>query len=227
MKIILHTFLLTLISLAINAQCDNYSLKQEVLMTQNIALVKGQKIIGDSVIVEVFKKWKGDSIDKFVKFKLEDPASKYFRIDTGKNYMLFWFNKMSIDRCSRSSEFKFSHFEYELDELLSNYKVKNVLAYDSVQYNKRNKFISYKEGLEYDLQKGKYAFYDVDIGKVVPFNDLPKELSYITPRRFYVVDKNVETAITKYDVVFAVILENKELILSKELKKRALQACFK
>ncbi len=141
--------------------------------------------------------------------------------------MLFWFNKMSIDRCSRSSEFKFSHFEYELDELLSNYKVKNVLAYDSVQYNKRNKFISYKEGLEYDLQKGKYAFYDVDIGKVVPFNDLPKELSYITPRRFYVVDKNVETAITKYDVVFAVILENKELILSKELKKRALQACFK
>ena len=227
MKIILHTFLLTLLSSAINAQCDNYSLKQEVLMTQNIALVKGRNIIGDSVVVEVVKKWKGDSIGKFVKFKLEDPASKYFRVDTGKIYMLFWFNGMSVDRCSRSSEYKFAHFEYELDELLSNYKVKNALIYDSVQYYKRNKFISYKEGLEYDIQNGKYAFYDVNIGKVVPFNNLPKELSYINPRRFYVIDRNVETAITKYDVVFAVLVAQKELILSKDLKKRAIQACFK
>ena len=227
MKIVFCTFIFTLLSLAISAQCEDYSLKQEILMTQNIALVKGQKIIGDSVVVEVVKKWKGDSIGKFVKLKLEDPASKYFRVDTGKNYMLFWYNKMSIDRCSRSSEFKFSHFEYELDELLSDYKVKNIPVYDSVQYNKRNKFISFKEELEYDIQKGKYAFYDVNLGKVVPFKNLPKELSHINPRRFYVVDKNVETAITKYDVVFAVLLDSKELIITKELKKRALQACFK
>lgn len=227
MKTIFFIFFTTILNTNINAQCDDYTLKQEIVMTQNIALVRGNKIIGDSVEVEILKKWKGDSIEELVKFKLENVVSKYFRVDTGKNYMLFWYNNTAIDRCSRSSEYKLAHFERELDELLPAYKVGNSSLYDSIQYKKRNKFMSYKEGLEYNIQKGKYAFYDVELGKVVPFKDLPKELSCFNPRRFYVIDKNVETAITKYDVVFAVAVSNKELIISKDLKKRALQACFK
>jgi hypothetical protein len=227
MKTIFFVFLVTILSIKINAQCDDYSLKQESVMTQNIALVKGGAIIGDSVVVEILKKWKGDSIHKYVKFKLENAVSKYFRVDTGKNYMLFWYNGMAIDRCSRSSEFKLVHFEEELDDLLPLNKVQNSSLYDSIKYNRRNKFISYKEGVEYNIQKGKYAFYDMELGKVVPFKSLPKELSSYYPRRFYFIDKNVETAVKTYDAVFAVLIANKELIVSKELRKRALQACFK
>ena len=224
---ILLVFLMGILFSRLIAQCENYSLKQEVLMTQNIALVQGMQVIDDSVEVHIIKKWKGNSYGDGFKFKIEPIGSQYFRIDSGRNYLLFWFDSLQIDPCSRSAEYKHAHYEKELDEILSKNVVLSPQIYDSLNYIKRNVFKSYRENVQYDIQQGKFAFYDVRIDKLVPFKDLPKELSYFNPRRFYVIDKNIETAHTTYDAVFAVLLGKKELILTKELKKKALQACFK
>lgn len=91
------------------------------------------------------------------------------------------------------------YFEYELDDLLSGFKVENVSPYDS---------------------KSKFAFYDIADGKLKSFGELVKPLSIFTQRQFYIIDENTETANTKYDVVF----DLNELI--RELKKKALQSLF-
>lgn len=225
MRLVLLLFVSLFTISTIRAQCEDLSLKEEVAMTENIALVRGVEIKNDSVVLEVIKKWKGDSVDEFVKIKQEPVISEYYRVDTGKTYLLFWFKGLSIDRCSRSSEFRFVHFEYQLDELLKDYSISNVPLYDTLLYRKRNVFEAGKQ--EFDVTKGKYAFYDVESGEQKAFGDLPVEISYFYPRRFYIIDKNVETATKKYDVVFAVSRDHKELIISKELKKKALQSLFK
>lgn len=221
----LFSFFLLCISLISRSQCEDLSLKQEAAMTENIAIVKAIEINKDSVSVEVVKKWKGDSIADLVKFELEDALSKDFRVDTGKTYMLFWYNDLDVDRCSRSSEYKYVHFEYELDDILPKYKVVNVPLYDTIQYQRRNTFMV--EGKRYDIKKGKYAFYDVSSGEKKAFSELPKETSSYYPLRFYVVDKNVETANKKYDLVFAVVKSHNEFELTKAVKKKALQSLFK
>ncbi|MBI33976.1 MAG: hypothetical protein CMP67_01255 [Flavobacteriales bacterium] len=222
----LFTSILLLLSfVGIRAQCESVTLKQEFETTQNIALVQAKKLHNDSIQVEIVKKWKGDSIGKYVKFELKKFNSEYLRLDTGKTYILFWFNGLSIDRCSRSSNFRYAHFEYELDLLYSKYKIENVLLYDSIQYRKKNIFEA--GGQTFDVQKGKYAFYDVRTGNLKSFKDLPKDLSYRNRRKFYIIDKNVETAKQKYDVVFALVVDKKELQITKALKKRILSSLYK
>ena len=117
MRKVLIYFLIFYTSISVKAQCESITLKQEFEMTQNIAIVHAKKIQDDSILVEVAKKWKGDSVGSFVKFERKEFNSEYFRLDTGKSYILFWFNGLSIDRCSRSSNFRYAHFEYELDFL--------------------------------------------------------------------------------------------------------------
>ena len=212
-------------SISVKAQCESITLKQEFEMTQNIAIVHAKKIQGDSILVEVAKKWKGDSIANFVKFERKEFNSEYFRLDTGKSYILFWFNGLSIDRCSRSSNFRYAHFEYELDLLYSKYKVENVLLYDSIQYQKNNIFQA--GGQTFDVKNGKYAFYDIQTGSLKSFKDLPKDLSYRSKRRFYIIDKNVETAKHKYDVVFALVVDQKALNITRGLKKKILSSLYK
>ena len=212
-------------SISVKAQCESITLKQEFEMTQNIAIVYAKKIQGDSILVEVAKKWKGDSIANFVKFERKEFNSEYFRLDTGKSYILFWFNGLSIDRCSRSSNFRYAHFEYELDLLYSKYKVENVLLYDSIQYQKNNIFQA--GGQTFDVKNGKYAFYDIQTGSLKSFKDLPKDLSYRSKRRFYIIDKNVETAKHKYDVVFALVVDQKALNITRGLKKKILSSLYK
>lgn len=222
--IILFSLFFFLFSSSAKAQCESISLLQEFQMTQNIALVKGFELRKDSIIVEVLKKWKGDSIGKFVAFKIQEFNSEYFKLDTGKTYILFWFNNLSIDRCSRSSDFRYAHFEYELDRMYSEYIVKNVLLYDSILYKK--KYIFEAGGQEFDVQKGKYAFYDVHTSSLKSFKDLPKDLSFRNKRKFYIIDKNIETAKHKYDVVFALIVDRKELQITKSLKKKVLLSLY-
>jgi hypothetical protein len=208
-----------------NAQCDAFTLKEEFEMTQNIAIVHGRELQGDSILVEVVKKWKGDSVGKLVKFKLQEFNTAYFRLDTGKVYILFWFNGLNIDRCSRSSDFRFTHFEYELDRLNSKYKVENVLLYDSILYKKKNVFKA--GGQTFDIKKGKYAFFDVNSGGLKPFQDLPKDLSTRNKRKFYIIDKNVETAKSKFDIVFALIVDHKDFHITTGFKKKVLLTLYK
>ena len=224
MKIIFFSFLFPLFSLSLRAQCESITLHQEFQMTENIALVQGREIQRDSVIVEVLKKWKGTSNLKFLKFKIQEFNSEYFRLDTGKSYILFWFDGLEIDRCSRSSDFKYAHFEYELDRLYKKYKVQNVLLYDSISYNK--KYIFEAGGQKFDVQKGKYAFYDVQTSSMKSFKDLPKDLSFRKKRKFYIIDKNVETAKNKYDIVFAMVVDRKELQISQSLKKKVIFSLY-
>lgn len=224
MKIIFFSFLFPLFSLSLRAQCESITLHQEFQMTENIALVQGREIQRDSVIVEVLKKWKGTSNLKFLKFKKQEFNSEYFRLDTGKSYILFWFDGLEIDRCSRSSDFKYAHFEYELDRLYKKYKVQNVLLYDSISYNK--KYIFEAGGQKFDVQKGKYAFYDVQTSSMKSFKDLPKDLSFRKKRKFYIIDKNVETAKNKYDIVFAMVVDRKELQISQSLKKKVIFSLY-
>ena len=211
-------------SLSLRAQCKSITLHQEFQMTENIALVQGREIQKDSVIVEVLKKWKGDSNSKFIKFKNQEFNSEYFRLDTGKSYILFWYDGLSIDRCSRSSDFQYVHFEYELDRQYKKYKVQNVLLYDSISYNK--KYIFEAGGQKFDVQKGKYAFYDVQTSRLRPFKDLPKDLSTRNKRKFYIIDKNIETAKAKYDIVFAMVVNRKDLQISQSLKKKVIFSLY-
>lgn len=225
MRLLIISFIILFFVPFINAQCDDLTLKQEVEMTENIAIVQGLSIKGDSVFVEVIKKWKGDSIGKYLQFKLENVLSENYRIDTGKTYILFWYNGISVDPCSRSSEFKYAHFEYELNALFEDYKVENVYKYDSIQYNKSNIFQS--DTLIYDNGKGNYAFYHVEENELKSFSDLPKPLSRFKQRKFYVIDENIETTKKKYDVVFAVIVSNEKPEITTDFKKKALQSLFK
>ena len=224
MQIILCLFALLLSSLSLRAQCESITLYQEFQMTENIALVQVREIQKDSVIVEVLKKWKGDSNAKFIKFKNQEFNSEYFKLDTGKSYILFWFDGLEIDRCSRSSDFKYVHFEYELDRLFKQYEVQNVLLYDSILYNK--KYIFEAGGQKFDVQKGKYAFYDVQTSSLRPFKDLPKDLSTRNKRKFYIIDKNIETAKAKYDIVFAMVVNRKDLQISQSLKKKVIFSLY-
>jgi len=224
MKIILSLFWFFLCSISLRAQCESITLHQEFQMTENIALVQGREIQKDSVIVEVLKKWKGDFNSKFIKFKNQEFNSEYFRLDTGKSYILFWYDGLSIDRCSRSSDFQYVHFEYELDRQYKKYKVQNVLLYDSISYNK--KYIFEAGGQKFDVQKGNYAFYDVQTSRLRPFKDLPKDLSTRNKRKFYIIDTNIQTAETKYDIVFAIIVDRNDLQISQSLKKRVISSLF-
>lgn len=206
------------------AQCEDISLKEELAMTENVAIVIGKEVVGDSVTIELIKKWKGDSIGQFLKLKYQTGLGQEFRVDTGKVYMLFWYSGFDIDRCSRSSEFKMAHFEYQLDEEIKNYKVLNVPMYDSIQYEKRNIF--YYEGQKFDSKKGLYAFYDLDAEKLKSFENLPAETSNFYPRRFYLIDKNIETAKKTYELVFAVSKSHQSRIITKAQKKKILQSLF-
>ena len=96
MRKVLIFFLIFYASIPIKAQCESVTLQQEFEMTQNIAIVHAKEIQGDSILVEVVKKWKGDSIGKFVKFEIKEFNLETFRLDTGKTYILFWFNAPKI-----------------------------------------------------------------------------------------------------------------------------------
>ncbi len=225
MRRIFCSLFFVFISIALRAQCESITLKQELDMTQNVAIVQVKQRLGDSILVEIVKKWKGDSIDNFVKFEVKEFNLESFRLKTGNAYILFWFNGLSIDLCSRSSEFRYAHFEYELDHLYSKYKVENVLLYDSIKYRKKNVFRVGNQ--DFDVQKGKYAFYDVRTSSLKSFKDLPKDLSFRSKRKFYIIDKNVETAKHKFDVVFALIVDRKELQITSSLKKKILSSLYK
>lgn len=224
MRIITFLVFIFLFSLSSNAQCESLTLRQEFELTQNIAIVKGHELKNDSIIVEVLKKWKGDSIGKFVTFKTQEFNTKYFKLDTGRFYILFWFNGLSIDRCSRSSDFRYAHFESELDRMYNKYIVKNVLLYDSILYKKN--YIFEAGGQKFDIQKGHYAFYDIQTSSLKSFKDLPKDLSFRKKKKFYIIDKNIVTAKQKYDIVFALIVDRKELQITKSLKKKVLSTLY-
>lgn len=226
MRVKIFLFAMLITAVVKSQDCEDLSIEQEVYMTENIALVKSHKVIGDSVELEVIKKWKGDSIPQFFKMKQAALLSKHFRLDSNKTYLLFWYHNLAIERCSRTAEFKYSHFEYKLDELFKSFTVVNVTQYDSILYKKRNVF-STVSGAEFDQKKGVYAFYDIASGEVKSFSELPKEVSYFYPRRFYIIDKQVKTATKTYDIVFAVSNTHDAPEITNELKKAALKGLFK
>lgn len=205
--------------------CDISPLDKEIYMTENIALVTTGEVRNDSVSVSVVKKWKGDSVPAHFMIKQEGILSKYFRLDSGKTYMLFWFHGFGVDRCSRTAEFKYTHFEYKLDELLKGGELINKSAYDSLTYAKANIFKT-TSGQLFDRTKGNYAFYDVNAGELKEWDELPKETSYLFPLRYYIVDNNIKTASTTYDVVFAVDKSDVPLVIDNDLKKDAIKACY-
>lgn len=225
MKIFFSCFLSILSLCAFSQECEELTIEQEVLITENIALVQTSSIIGDSIHVQVIKKWKGDSVASSFWFKRESVTSKYLRLDSNQVYVLFWYNGLPIDRCSRSAKYKYIHFEYQLDKLYSGAVVTNVLAYDSIIYRRENIFIA-QSGEEFDQSKGEYAFYDAEEGVLKDYNELPKETSYFYPVRFYIVDRNIETARKKYEVVFVVSKSHQELIIDNELKKTVLLGVY-
>ena len=108
--------------------------------------------------------------------------------------------------------------------MYSKYIVKNVLLYDSVLYKK--KYIFEAGGQKFDAQKGNYAFYDIHTSSLKSFKDLPKDLSFRNKRKFYIIDKNIETIKHKYDVVFALIVDRKDLQITKGLKKKVLSSLY-
>lgn len=224
-KLLLFALLISVFSLKAQ-NCEDLSIEQEVYMTENIALVKSHQVVGDSVALEVIKKWKGDSVPDFFKLKQAELLSKHFRLDSNKTYLLFWYHNLGIDRCSRTAEFKYSHFEYKLDELFKDFEIKNVTEYDSILYKKRNVFQTVS-GTKFDQKKGVYAFYDIESGEVKAFDELPKEVSYFYPRRFYIIDKQVKTATKTYDIVFAVSNTHEAAVITNDLKKAALKGLFK
>lgn len=225
MKIIFSLLLLITSFSSFSQECEELTIEQEVLITENVALVQTSQIIGDSIFVHIVKKWKGDSISNSFWMKREAITSKYLRLDSNQIYVLFWYNDLPIDRCSRSAKYKYIHFEYQLDQLYGNAKINNVPAYDSILYRRNNIFVTEK-GEEFDRSKGVYAFYDVEAGVLKDFSALPKETSYFYPVRFYEIDRNIETARKKYDVVFAVSKAHKELIIDNELKKTVLLGVY-
>lgn len=225
MRVVL-LFLVVLFHLeAFTQDCEILTIDQEVQLTENIALVHTRGFFGDSVKVEVLKKWKGDSIpDTFYLLK-EDPVSSNYYLDSSKTYMLFWYHGLAIDRCSRSSEYKFVHFEYALDNKYPQAQTKKVLAYDSLKYNKENVFYS-NTGVRYDQSKGVYAYYDMESKSILPFEKLPKETSIFYPLRYTEVDSKVETSAVVYDKVFAVYKSRTELEVTNKVKKEVLTSLY-
>ena len=226
MKLNLLFFIVIWAGVSRSQKCEDLTLEQEVYMSENIALVQSIGVIGDSVQLQVLKKWKGDSISNQFSLLQESVTSKYFRLDSGKTYLLLWYHGFSIDRCSRTSDYKYVHFEYLLDELFKTHEYVNVPIYDSLKYRKKN-VLKTVSGQEFDVKKGKYAFYDIESGEINAFNELPKETSFYYPRRFYIIDTKVETASFIYHVVFAMSKSHQKEIISNDLKKRALQSLFK
>jgi hypothetical protein len=226
MKLNIFFFILIWAGVAKSQKCEDLTLEEEVYMSENIALVQGVSVVGDSVQLQVLKKWKGDSISNRFSLLQEPVTSKSFRLDSGKTYLLLWYHGFSIDRCSRTSDYKYVHFEFLLDELFKKHEFVNVPMYDSLKYKKDN-ILKTVSGQEFDVKKGKYAFYDLESGEVKAFDELPKETSFYYPRRFYIIDTKVETASVTYDVVFAMGKSHQEEVISTDLKKKALQALFK
>lgn len=215
-------FLVCLSFSSIYAQkCEELTLKQEVQMTENIALISTSKIIKDSISVEVIKKWKGDSIPDHFKLYKEAFDSEYFVLDSGKTYLLFWYHGLSIDRCSRSSNFKYVHFEYQLDDLYQGGETVNVLLYDSLKHEKNNVFTTV-DGNTYDQSKGEYAFYDLEDQLIKDFEKLPKDISWYYPIRYYEIDSNIQTSVKLYEKVFAVSKTHKPIQITNKVKKEVL-----
>lgn len=205
--------------------CEELTLKQEVQMTENIALVSAGKVTNDSIEIEVIKKWKGDSILSYFNLYKEAFDSEYFVLDSGKTYLLFWYHDLSIDRCSRSSDYKYVHFEYELDEIFHNGETINVLAYDSLKHNKNNVFKTV-EGKKYDRSKGTYAFFDLEDRMIKDFDKLPKDISWYYPIRYYEVDSNIQTATKTFERVFAVSKTHSPVQLTNKIKKEVLMGIY-
>lgn len=223
-KIILLIFIT--VGLSVLAQdCEIQSIEDEMMMTENIALVTTDSLIGDSLLISVVKKWKGDSIPKQFKIKQAGIVSKYYRLDTGKVYMLFWFHGFGIDPCSRTSEYKYTYFEFQLNKMFDQGEVVDVSRYDSIVYQRKNIFKT-QDGKLFDRTKGNYAFYDVEANQVLPWEKLPKETSFLYPVQYYFIEGNLETAKQKYDAVIAVYKSDKPLQITQELKKNAIKACF-
>ena len=59
-----------------------------------------------------------------------------------------------------------------------------------------------------------------------PIKDLPKDLSTRNKRKFYIIDKNVQTAKVKYDIVFAMVVDRKDLQISQSLKKKVIFSLY-
>lgn len=226
MKIVRVVFFLV-IAIASRAQeCDILTLDEEIQITQNIALVTTGGFLGDSVVVNVIKKWKGNiDADQFFIGK-ETLFSDYIAFDTAKTYMLFWYDSLPVNKCSRTSLYKFSHFEYLLDLKFNGGQVVDVLAYDSLKYRKTNIFTTV-EGKVYDQSKGEYAFYNLQSQTVEPFKKLPQETSLYRPVRYYEVDSNITTSSKKYAKVFAVGKSHKIIPIDNKLKKEVLVGIYK
>jgi hypothetical protein len=224
-----YLFSVIIFSVFISAKaqnCDVLTLDQEIQLTQNIALVRTGNYVGDSIEVSVIKKWKGDSIsDHFLVLK-ETLFSDYILFDSIQTYMLFWYNNLPVNKCSRTSEYKFVHFEYLLDIKFNGGELLDIITYDSIKYRKYNIFTTVK-GKQYDRSKANYSFYDLQSNSVQPFEKLPKETSYHYPIRFYEVDSNIKTFSTTFVKVFAVDKSNEVLPVTNKIKKDVLIGIYK
>jgi len=206
--------------------CEMSTLDQEIQLTQSIALVQTGDYVGDSVEVSVIKKWKGDSILNHFLVLKETLFSDYILFDTAKTYMLFWYNDLPVNKCSRTSQYKFVHFEYLLNIKFNGGEVVDVVTYDSLKYHKSNIFKTV-EGKEYDESKANYAFYDLQSNTLQPFKKLPKETSYYHPVRFYEVDSNIKTSSTTFVKVFAVGKSHDIIPITNKVKKDVLIGIYK
>jgi hypothetical protein len=206
--------------------CEMLTLDQEIQLTQNIALVTIGAVVGDSIEVNVIKKWKGDSISNNFFVAKETLFSDYILFNSSKTYMLFWYDNLPVNKCSRTSQYKYVHFEYHLDIKFNEGEVINILAYDSLKYKKANIFRTIN-GVQYDQSKGNYAYYDLTSGIVKPFSKLPKETSHYTPIRYYEVDSNIKTSSTTFVKVFAVSKSHKAISVTNKVKKEVLLEIYK
>ena len=220
--IITFTFFLT----SKAKDCDVLTLEQEIHLTQNIALVTVGGFFNDSIELKVVKKWKGDSILNSFLVSKETLFSDYILFDPSKTYILFWYNKSPVNKCSRTAQYKYVHYEYHLDTEFDGGEIIDRLTYDSLQYNKNNIFKTVA-GVKYDQSDTSYAFYDLASQTVKPFNELPKETSKYNPIHYYEVDSNLKTSYTTFVKVFAVSKSNKELFLTNKIKKQVLIGIFK
>ena len=206
--------------------CETLTLDQEIQLTQNIALITIGGFLNDSIEVNVIKKWKGDSILNRFLISKETLFSDYILFDTSKTYMMFWYNNLPVNKCSRTSLYKFVHFEYHLDLKFNGGEVVDVLTYDSLKYNKSNIFKTVT-GVQYDQSEANYAFYNLASQTIEPFNKLPKETSKYSPIRYYEVDSNIKTSSTTFVKVFAVSKFHKEISVTNKLKKEVLIGIYK
>tara|TARA_B110000211_G_C14048309_1_gene540036 strand:- start:1020 stop:1700 length:681 start_codon:yes stop_codon:yes gene_type:complete len=226
MKYFLSIIILSFFLSSEAQKCETLTLDQEIQLTQNIALVTIGGIVNDSIEVNVIKKWKGDSILNSFLISKETLFSDYILFDSSKTYMMFWYNNLPVNKCSRTSQYKYVHFEYHLDIKFNGGKVVDVLTYDSLKYNKNNIFKTVK-GVQYDQSEGNYAFYNLTSQTIQPFNKLPKETSKYNPIRYYEVDSNIKTSSTTYIKVFAVGKSSKEIAVTNKIKKEVLIGIYK